>query len=332
MQPLSYAARLTAGPLAALAGLLVAEAAILGAFLTETVSAPAALAAHGITLLIFVARRSVFADDLTHCVIALLLAASTGPVGAAAALALYLILARTPVSQHELESWYRQISGLGEANPAVTLHAQIVDGRARRPNRTAVAHFPSVLEGPLAQQQALLGLIGLAYHPDYRPLLGQALRSAEPSIRVHAAAVSVKLRARARLELQRSQAGAQSPATPADLLVQAVELARIAEGGFLEEADARSARESAAALCEQALALAPGHRGATALLCSLLAGLGRWEDVLARSAAVSYRRGDRLAEATAESLMQLGRTQDLHALLVRAADASRNGGRHAVPV
>ncbi|MEA1832372.1 hypothetical protein U8607_09770 [Methylobacterium durans] len=331
MQPLSTAARLSAGPVAAMIAINAAEVAIVIAYLGGSVGEGAALAAHGAALLVFAARRKVFADDLTLYVIALLLTASTGPVGAAATLVLYLVLARIPVSEHELESWYRQISGVGEANPAVALHAQILDGRARRPSRRSIDHFPSVLEGGLGQQQALLGLIGLSYHPDYRPLLGQALRSTEPSIRVHAAAVSVKLRARARLEFQKTRAEGRRPATATALVAQAADLARLANGGFLDETDARSARESAASLCEEALAASPGHRGATAQLCALLAELGRWDEVLARAATVAYRRGDILAEAVAESLMQLGRTQDLHDLLVRPADPVP-GGRHALPV
>ncbi|WP_132249337.1 hypothetical protein [Methylobacterium segetis] len=332
MSSQSFAARLSAGPVLALLFLLAAESALLTAWLQEALSEAAALAAHGVVLLAFLARRAVFAEDLTIHVVALLLAACSGPAGAAAALVLYVVLARTPVSHHELESWYRQISGVGEANPAVALHAQIVDGRARRAGRVSIDHFPSVLEGALTQQQALLGLIGLAYHPDYRPLLGQALRSAEPSIRVHAAAVSVKLRARARLEFQKARGRDHRAEPPASLFSRATELARLAAGGFLDEADARNAREVAAGLCEETLTLIPEHRPAHVLLCTLLAQLGRWEDVIARSAATPFRRGDPQAEALTQSLMQLGRTKELHAILARTAGAEALGGGHALPV
>src|SRR4051794_5264219 len=202
MQPVTYAARPSALPILVLLALFATQTGLLAAYLSGTLAAPTALAVHAAVLVVFTCTKGAFADDLTPYFLTLLLTGCAGPLGAGSVLALTLLLARTRVSHHDLEDWYRQISGVREVNPAVVLYDKIIDGRARRPGRCAIEHFPSVLDGPLATQQALLGLIGLSYHPDYRALLGQALRSAEPSIRVHAAAVSVKLRTRARTEFQ----------------------------------------------------------------------------------------------------------------------------------
>ncbi|KAB1070140.1 hypothetical protein [Methylobacterium planeticum] len=316
MQVLSHAARLSAAPVLALSALLVAEAGFLFGALSHLLTAPAALAGHAIVLVAFTAARRAFAEDLTLFVLALLLTACAGPLGTVGVLALYLMLSLTRVSPHELETWYRQISGVTEANPAVALYDRIVDGRARRSQ--AQSHFPSVLGGPLAPQQALLGLIGLAYHPDYRVLLRQALHSAEPSIRVHAAAVSVKLRTRARLDFQDLAGEENASGSPDDLHVRATRLVRLAEGGFLDEADTRTARETALDHCRRARALDPEHGPSLTLLCRLLSDLRRWDDVLSLRAA--HGLNDRGAAATvAESLMKLRRARDLHDVAKRLA-------------
>lgn len=332
MQPLSYAARLSTLPLLALLGLLSLESSVLAATVAGHLAPSAALAAHAAVLMAFACARQAFADDLAFYFLALMLAACAGPLGAAGVLALYLLLARTRVSPNDLETWYREISGVTEGNPAVALYDKIVDGRARRPGHHDQQNFASVLGGPLAPQQALLGLIGLAYHPDYRALLGQALQSAEPSIRVHAAAVSVKLRTRARLDFQRLAEPGSAAGSPDELAAEATRLVRIAEGGFLDEANALTAREAAVGLCRTALALAPNHDASASLLCRLLADLRHWEDVLTEHAAATAP-AQAIAAPVAQSLMNLRRTRELHDLLKRLAHpvtTSNLGGiRHA---
>jgi hypothetical protein len=313
MQPVTYAARLSPLLILALLALFAVQTLLLAAYLSGALAAPLALAAHATVLAAFICAKGAFADDLTPYFLALLLTGCAGALGAGGILALTLVLARTRVSHHDLEKWYAQISGVREANPAVILHDRIIDGRARRTGRQTSEHFPTLLDGPLAAQQALLGLIGLSYHPDYRVLLKQALRSAEPSIRVHAAAVSVKLRTRARLEFQRL-AALDGAADATTLMVRATTLTRLAEGGFLDEADARSAREAALDHCCEALALDPRHPAAADLRCRLLADLQRWREVLAQPAA-PRAASDLVDPPVAQSLMHLRRTRELHGLL-----------------
>ncbi len=332
MPPLSYAARLSTFPLLALLGLLSLESGVLAASVAGHLSPGAALAAHATVLLAFACAKRAFADDLAFYFLALMLAACAGPLGATGVLALYLLLGRTRVSPDDLETWYREISGVKEGNPAVVLYDKIVDGRARRPGHHDQQNFANVLGGPLAPQQALLGLIGLAYHPDYRALLGQALQSAEPSIRVHAAAVSVKLRTRARLDFQRLAERGSAACSPDELAAEATQLVRIAEGGFLDEANALTAREAAVDLCRTALKLKPDHDVSASMLCCLLADLRHWEDVLTEHAAATAN-AQAIAAPLAQSLMNLRRIRELHDVLTRPAlpVATSNlwGPRHA---
>ncbi len=289
---------------------------------------PALLAGHGLCLAAAaVALRATPAADLTFAVLGFLLCASTGPVGAAGALALRLIVRRTRIGAQELAAWYHRLAGMAQAEASVGLYESILDGRARRPTKGVVDHFPTALTGNLPDQQAVLGLIGLDWHPDYKPILAQALCSAEPSIRVHAAAVSVKLRARTLTALKRAQeAMAGEPKDPASLAATFLDLA---DGGFLDDAKARAAREDALVLCRRALAQAPDHLRAGALFRRALVDLGCPEETRAALADPSAAVDRRDRAVRLRGLMALGDAQGLHALLVGQKYGERRGPREA---
>lgn len=290
---------------------------------------------HGLCLAATAAAvRAERSGECTFAVLLLLLAACTGPIGPAGLLLVQSVLTRTRICTNELDAWYRRLAGDTATDPSVTLYDRLLDGRARRTGRGGPDHFPTVLHGDLVRQQALLGLIGLAYHPDYRPILAQALCSQEPSIRVHAAAVSVKLRARALAEFKRAQeAEADGPA--AECAGLALRLLDLADGGFLDAEKAGVART-------QALALVVGAGRPDVAACDVaardpigrraLAGLERWEEAVADPEAAGPVRDPEDLRLRMLCLMRCGQARALHALLgARDARApTKRGGLHHV--
>ncbi len=300
----------------------IAESAGLAAALEGKVTWSIILAGHGLCLtLAAAALRATPQADITFAVLGLLLCISTGPVGAGGALALRLIVRRTRVCAQELAAWYHRLAGMARAEASVDLYESILDGRARRPTGGVVDHFPTALTGTLSEQQAVLGLIGLNWHPDYMPVLLQALCSDEPSIRVHAAAISVKLRGRTLAALKRAQeAMAAAPADPAALAATFLDLA---DGGFLDDPKARAAREDALVLIRRAVARDPGDPRGRALLRRALVDLGCSEEArraLADASPVTDR-GDRAVRL--RGLMALGDAAVLHELLMGPDGAER---------
>ena len=307
--------------------LSLVEAAGLVACARGGLGAPALLAGHVLCLAVAAAVLRAFpGPDRSFAVLALLLAASTGPLGACGTLLLRAIVARSRIGAKELADWYQRLAGIAMAEASTALYDSIVDGRARRPTHGAVDHFPSVLQGDLAQQQALLGLISLVYHPDYRPILAQALCSAEPSIRVHAAAVAVKLRARTLTTLKRTQDAIASGAAGNETALAGT-LLDLADGGFLDEAKARAAREDALALCRRAREERPGDGEAARLARRALVDLGspNGADTALEDAGPASDPQD--LKVRMRGLMQRGEARALHALLAGQAAMLGAGGR-----
>lgn len=292
---------------ASLAVLLAAEAALAGAAWAGWLELTHAALAHATLVAAFaVAARRCFAHDVTVLVVAVLATGAAGPLGAAAALGLSLTPAARQVRAPGLEAWYRRLSGGFQEDAAAALYDRIVDGRSFRPGRFTVEHFPTVLTGSLAEQQALLGLIGLDYHAEYRPLLQAALRSREASVRAQAAAVFAKLRARFRAEfLERT--GPEAPEVAGLDAVRA--LMALASSGFLDVADQRTCRTRALDLCDAWLEANPGDTAAHGLRCRLLVESGRWAELLASGHEASADPAIRADYA--RGLMLMGRARDL---------------------
>lgn len=310
-------ARLTSRATSALVIVLLFDTVLLAAFLTKSLSGMEALIGHGLTLCLFVAAaRPAFSGDLTVLVVAALLSASAGPFGTLATFALHALLGRANVPTADLENWYRRISGTPDSNKAAALYDRIVDGRSRRPGPDAVARFHVVLDGPLAQQQALLGLIGLSYFPEYGVLLRKALCSAEPSIRVHAAAVSVKLRTSLRAEFAKASCDAGDASGAEVDLARAERLAVLADSGFLDPAESLTAREMALSLCRPLQQGRPNDMHLRQQVFGLLTGLERWHELRASLDGMHMRSPDDAA-LRIRCLMELGLARDLHRVVGR---------------
>jgi hypothetical protein len=313
MSSLQISARWPWSAGALLAILLGAECVVVLAVWSGTIGPHLGLAAHAAETVAFAfIARSGFRQHVTIYVVVLLTTAFMGPLGAVAGLGLLLTVTLAPIPAADLDSWHRRLSGAPDANVAVQLYEKILDGRAMQPSEHAGENFFSVLDGPLVQQQNLLGLIGLDYHPEYLAILRQALRSSEPSIRVHAAAVYVKLRARSKAAFQRA-ATSGGAKEAVDSLERAAALQRVAESGFLDATDQRIARNRAIAECEIALAKEPQRLDAKLLLFRLLADANAWEDVISRGA--PSQDGLEQYEPYLASLMHLRHAKRLNAAL-----------------
>ncbi|MCJ2077309.1 hypothetical protein MKK68_16935 [Methylobacterium sp. E-016] len=306
------------------------ETAGLAGLSQGTTTWPVLLAGHGLCLAAAAAAlRTNPGADLTFAVLGLLLCVSTGPVGAGGALALRLIVRRTRIGAQELAAWYHRLAGVAQAEASVGLYERILDGRVRRPTGGVVDHFPTALGGNLPQQQAVLGLIGLDWHPDYKPILAQALCSPEPSIRVHAAAVSVKLRACTLAAMKRAQETmAAGPADPATLAATFLDLA---DRGFLDDAKARAAQEDAVTLCRRTLSHDPADARAGALLRRALVQIGCPEGTRAALAGPAPAADRRDWAVRLRGLMVLGDVRGLHALLAARGDPAQAASRASPP-
>jgi hypothetical protein len=205
-------------------------------------------------------------------------------------------------------------------DPAESLYQRLRDGRARLAVPCDLDNFYDVLaNGPLRAQQALLGLIGLSYHPEYRPLLDAALRSHEPSIRVHAAAVSVKLRQRFKTELQSANTALADSSRGDEGYAIAVTLREIARSGFLNEVELAAAKSAALAACCQHLAAHPRDSRAQKLRLELLVDMARWNEAFA-SLQEAERTGNAIVgDPALTCLMQFGCASRLNALLAEAS-------------
>jgi hypothetical protein len=170
---------------AILVAVLAADAAVAMLLHAAIVSGAAALALNGPT-----AR-----DPLVWLGLVGWLAA--GPVAAVSILLMSKANDRVADGASDLESWYRSLMAEPETGDSQALFDSLASARiVPAASQGEAIDFPTLLShGTLEQRQALLGLIGLRYHPSFRPLLSAALRNAEPSVRTQAAAVHVKLRA-----------------------------------------------------------------------------------------------------------------------------------------
>jgi hypothetical protein len=135
----------------------------------------------------------------------------------------------------------------GETDEATRLCENVATGRTADLTGHAPASFVAVMErGSLDDRQAALGIIARNFHPDFLPVLMQALKSPEPVIRVQAAAVATKVRGDLRALVDR-HAGVTAAAvadSPGALVVAAELEAAIASGLLDERPDPRRHRRA----------------------------------------------------------------------------------------
>ena len=234
-----------------------AEAALTYCVYVEGLPAIPTLAAH----LVFVAmlaaayftpsKSSGRRDgDVGLQLIILLAILVSGVLGAVGGLVLLLLIRSLPKQTALVDDWYNRLTGTEEVDHCTYLYQAIRNNRAHGRSAVQIGRFDGLIRyGHLADKQAVLGLIALNYHPEYRRILFYALRDSEPTVRVQAAAIFTKLQEDAKRELQAlisdkklphdGYSGESSQASPKKTALRLLELI---DGGFLDVTETTLAR------------------------------------------------------------------------------------------
>jgi hypothetical protein len=195
-------------------------------------------------------------EDLTLAAISLLAILVTGPLGALAAFAMAALPAREVERAELLSGWYERLSQAGGVEPATAMHDRVAAGRVLMLDAAGPQRFVDVIDhGTLAERQTALGLMARNFHPDYAPALEAALRSAEPVVRVQAAAVVAHVRADLKTEIKSGALSLRDAAglPAAERLRHAGRFDALARCSLVEAADRARCRETAGLFLQGAL-------------------------------------------------------------------------------
>jgi len=279
------------------------------------------LAAASLHLIIMTAAAVVVGAsalrDRIYVSIGLMSTLLTGPFGAAGSLVTILWLRRTTALKDAaaLQAWYDKLAGREEQDNASEIYASLTEGRAMQPTTKAVPNFSRLLnEAAEEEQHAILGIIGLKYHPHYLPILQQGLSSDTASVRVQAAAVFAKLREAFKEKLKSSLSkakdiGKREP--PSGSLSLTRDLDECLQSGFLDRVELRAGRAALIESCQQALETGQLKANDEVFLYSALS-LADAHDIIVRLLTPQVQtRSDDLHRFYCKSLMHLGRSGDL---------------------
>ena len=237
--------------------LLAAEGVLAALHIKAGLGTFGTLLAHGI-IVSTAAYRLVGAvpagRDITPAALAVLATAVAGPVGTLASL--ILVAAARPRSDPNslIADWHARIALSAEIDPVTALCDNVTSGRTMNLAAPPPSIFLDVItHGAVGDQQTALGLIARRFHPDYLPALSQALKSAEPVVRVQAAAVAARIRdqlaSRVRELVQVVETA--SPGTEARVAAARRTLQKALASGLLDEAERRRAEAALSATSDE---------------------------------------------------------------------------------
>ena len=195
-------------------------------------------------------------EDTSLALLGLLVSIPVGPAGAIGAGCLDMLVRLNSGEGHLLADWYERIS-LATAVDPVTRHCDDVGvGRAMNLTAGPPASFLATIEGgTLADRQAVLGIVARRFQSDYLPVLQAALKSAEPVIRVQAAAVAAHVRPEiTRLFKSTVDSVPAAGNDPAKALPLLQRMEAMTASGLLDERDRLSGLEIAARLGDRIIA------------------------------------------------------------------------------
>ena len=257
--------------------------------------------------------------DRTPWTFCLMLVLIAGPLGGLGVALLALAERCGAPSQEVLDAWYDWLSGDDRRDPTLPMYEAIVTGREFKPALHGPRNFASVIgHGSLAEQQALLGRVGLKYHHDYFPLLSSALRSPQSAIRAQAAAVFVKLKEEFRRRLHDDRRVDRAACRGDDvsaILARAKSIVDCAQSGFLDPAEVRGALADAKALCVDAAPSGAAAVDQAMILCRIIASTGDDGGQLDRLLHCAQISRSEMRPLLARCLVATGRHVDLHRLL-----------------
>lgn len=165
--------------------------------------------------------------------------AAAGPFGALAGIATAMLTLSHADDPGLLKDWYERIALAVATDDDTRLCEQVMSGRTADLTGRPPLSFAAVMDrGSLDERQAALGLIARNFHPDYLPVLMMALKSAEPVIRVQAAAVATRVRGDLRAMVDRHALDSETIATgDSRALTAAAHLDTAIASGLLDEGD-----------------------------------------------------------------------------------------------
>lgn len=214
----------------------------------------------------------------SHTWLGIIATLCAGPFGAIAPILVSGLLSPRRLSI-DLNSWFERKSRTSQIGTAEAIASEIANGRSLRPNFNQLRDFRrTVRSGSLAEKQALLGLIGLRYSPEYYGILRMALSSPEASVRVQAAAVFAKLREQFRVHLR----DAVGDTDETRIFTNLESIMAAIESGFIDAREERGARKHAKELCHKILAADPTELSAQLWLASLELADEDYESLLMR--------------------------------------------------
>jgi hypothetical protein len=188
---------------------------------------------------IHVRRIAASSGNTTAAMILAIAAAATGPIGALGSLIVFLMPRRKPVPARLLRNWYQRIALSADVDQITRLCDNVSSGRHVGLDAPLPSSFVAVLErGSLANRQAALGMMARHIRPEYLPALKAALQSAEPVIRVQAAAVATKIRPELRALVEKAVADLEvGKVLAAKALALAADLEACVACGLLDAGD-----------------------------------------------------------------------------------------------
>lgn len=177
--------------------LVVVEFIATHLFYTERISLQFALTIH-LCLVIYclgwVAVRNAFGQNINLPVIALVLTAVTGLLGAITVLLIVLIMAITPDAGSPFSQWYYSLFPRNHKSEAEKLYERLYHGLDDLSDKSNVVSFDDVIKlGTYRQKQEAIAKIVNHYHPDFANTLKIAINDPLNSVRVQAATAISKI-------------------------------------------------------------------------------------------------------------------------------------------
>jgi len=187
-----------------------------------------------------VARVRRARHDTTLAMLGCVAVAAIGPAGALGVLVL-TGLDRHAGDRRLLTAWYERIALSVAVDPVTRFCDDVGSGRMIDLGAPPPPSYAAVMAaGTLVERQAVLGNVARRFHPDYLPVLAQALNNPEPVIRVQAAAVAAQIRPEvARAYRTAIESIPQNVLSSFDALVLLQTFEKLIASGLLDEGDRR---------------------------------------------------------------------------------------------
>ncbi len=178
--------------------------------------------------------------DTTLAMLGCLTVAAVGPAGALGVLVL-TALDRHAGDRRLLAAWYERIALSVAVDPVTRFCDDVGSGRMIDLGAPTPPSYAAVMtSGSLVERQSALGNIARRFHPDYLPVLSQALNSPEPVIRVQAAAVAAQIRPEAGRAFRTAvESLPETTLTAVDALSLLGTFEKLIDSGLLDEGDRR---------------------------------------------------------------------------------------------